>query len=87
MGVDLRLRWLLRRCPRCGRYTLRKDKCPVCGETVYVPHPPRFSPEDKYVKYRYMMKKLAGLLAVDEHSNKNLRKETEGKEQVQVQSQ
>ena len=81
------MRWLLRRCPRCGRYTLRKDKCPVCGETVYVPHPPRFSPEDKYVKYRYMMKKLAGLLAVDkEHDKENLRGKLGGKEQVQDQS-
>ena len=27
-----------------------------------MPHPPRFSPEDKYVAYRYKMKMLAGLI-------------------------
>ena len=56
------MQWLLRRCVRCGRYTLRRDKCPSCGGEVRVPHPPRFSPEDRYFKYRYMMKKLAGLI-------------------------
>jgi len=53
------LRWLLRKCARCGRYTLRRDRCPVCGGPVVVPHPPRFSPEDKYVAYRYRLKMLA----------------------------
>jgi H/ACA ribonucleoprotein complex subunit 3 len=56
------VRWLLRKCTVCGRYTLREDRCPLCGGRVVVPHPPRFSPEDKYVAYRYTMKKLAGLL-------------------------
>ena len=46
------MRWLMRKCVNCGRYTLRQDKCPVCGAEVRVPHPPRFSPEDRYVKYR-----------------------------------
>lgn len=50
------LRWLLRKCVNCGRYTLRQDKCPKCGGKLIVPHPPRFSPEDKYVKYRYLLK-------------------------------
>ena len=27
-----------------------------------VPHPPRFSPEDKYLVYRYRMKLAAGLV-------------------------
>ena len=56
------LRWLMRRCVRCGRYTLRRTRCPVCGGELVVPHPHRFSPEDKYVEYRYRMKLLAGLL-------------------------
>ena len=60
------MQWLLRRCVRCGRYTLRRDKCPSCGGEVRVPHPPRFSPEDRYLKYRYIMKKLAGLIPSDE---------------------
>jgi len=56
------LKWLLRKCVKCGTYTLRQDKCPKCGSQVRVPHPPRFSPEDKYVKYRYLMKKISRLL-------------------------
>ena len=52
------MRFLIRRCPRCGRYTL-KDTCPVCGAPTRVAHPPRFSPLDKYVKYRVLMKKLS----------------------------
>jgi len=56
------LRWLMRRCVKCGRYTLRRDRCPVCGGALVVPHPPRFSPEDKYLVYRYRMKLLAGLI-------------------------
>jgi len=56
------LKWLLRRCRKCGRYTLRRDKCPICGGPLYVPHPPRFSPEDKYVAYRYEAKKKAGII-------------------------
>ncbi len=27
---------------------------------MVVPHPPRFSPDDRFLKYRYLMKKLAG---------------------------
>ncbi len=49
------MRFLLRRCPKCGTYTLR-EKCPKCGVDTRVAHPPRFSPEDKYVKYRVMFK-------------------------------
>lgn len=56
------MKWLIHKCTVCGRYTLRRDKCPICGGQVKVAHPPRFSPEDKYVKYRYMMKKLAGII-------------------------
>jgi H/ACA ribonucleoprotein complex subunit 3 len=44
--------WLLRKCEDCGRYTLKASKCPYCGGVVHVPHPARFSPDDKYAKYR-----------------------------------
>jgi len=47
---------LIRKCPNCGRYTL-KEKCPVCGESTVEALPPRFSPEDRYGKYRRMLKK------------------------------
>jgi H/ACA ribonucleoprotein complex subunit 3 len=50
------MNWLMRKCTKCGRYILSKDKCPFCGGDLIVPHPPRFSPEDKYVMYRLKMK-------------------------------
>ena len=49
------MKWRIRRCPVCGRYTL-KIKCPQCGSNTVVAHPHRFSPEDKYVRYRVMIK-------------------------------
>ncbi|MGQ9538765.1 MAG: RNA-protein complex protein Nop10 [Candidatus Bathycorpusculaceae bacterium] len=49
--------WLLRKCEKCGKYTLKEDTCPYCGGTVHVPHPPKFSPEDKYLKYRMALKR------------------------------
>jgi len=51
--------WLLRKCEKCGSYTLKKEKCPRCGGKVKVPHPPKFSPHDKYLKYRLMLKEKA----------------------------
>ncbi len=51
---------LLRKCVKCGRYTLNQDKCPFCGSEVRNPHPPKFSPEDRYGKYRRMWRKLLG---------------------------
>ncbi|MEM2103084.1 MAG: RNA-protein complex protein Nop10 [Candidatus Bathyarchaeia archaeon] len=48
--------WLLRKCGDCGKYTLNREKCPSCGGAVHVPHPAKFSPDDKYAKYRRMLK-------------------------------
>jgi len=48
--------WLLRKCVECARYTLNQEKCPHCEGKVRVPHPAKFSPEDKYAKYRRAMK-------------------------------
>ncbi|GAY25838.1 ribosome biogenesis protein [Desulfurococcaceae archaeon AG1] len=45
------MKYRIRKCPKCGRYTL-KEKCPICGAETISPHPARFSPEDKYVEYR-----------------------------------
>lgn len=42
---------LMLRCTNCGRYTM-SEKCPSCaGEAVTV-HPARYSPDDKYARYR-----------------------------------
>ncbi|MDH5481404.1 MAG: RNA-protein complex protein Nop10 [Candidatus Bathyarchaeota archaeon] len=51
--------WLLRKCGQCEKYTLKQDKCPYCGEKVRVPHPPKFSPDDKYLRYRMALKREA----------------------------
>jgi len=48
--------WLLRRCEQCGNYTLKKGVCPYCGGGLRVPHPPKFSPDDKYLRYRMALK-------------------------------
>lgn len=42
---------LLRRCTKCGRYTF-EQACPKCGGDTTLPHPPRFSLEDRYATYR-----------------------------------
>jgi len=48
--------WLLRRCVECGRYTLNQKNCPYCKGRVRVPHPAKFSPDDKYMQYRLALK-------------------------------
>lgn len=50
------MRFRIRKCPECGRYTL-KETCPVCGANTRVAHPPRFSPEDPYGEYRRRLKR------------------------------
>lgn len=47
---------LLRKCEKCSRYTLRTDVCPSCGGQVHIPHPAKFSPDDKYAKHRVALK-------------------------------
>jgi len=44
------------KCLQCGRYTIDKGRCPYCGGALKNPHPAKFSPEDKYGKYRRMLK-------------------------------
>ncbi|HIH69048.1 RNA-protein complex protein Nop10 [Methermicoccus shengliensis] len=46
------------RCPACGRYTL-KEMCPVCGTATASSRPARFSPQDRYGRYRRMLLKEA----------------------------
>lgn len=49
------MQWKIRKCPQCKSYTLR-ELCPYCNTKTISPHPPRFSPEDRYVEYRVKMK-------------------------------
>ena len=54
------------KCKKCGKYTLKQFACPKCSGEVYPPKPPKYSPEDKYAKYRRMTtleeRKKEGLL-------------------------
>jgi len=43
----------MRVCKKCGTYSF-KQICPKCNEKTTNPHPPSFSPQDKYGKYRRM---------------------------------
>jgi H/ACA ribonucleoprotein complex subunit 3 len=45
------MRFQLRKCIVCNRYTL-KDDCPQCNAKTMIAHPAKFSPDDKYLKYR-----------------------------------
>jgi H/ACA ribonucleoprotein complex subunit 3 len=45
-----------KKCERCGVYTL-KDRCPSCNGHVTNPVPSKFSIQDRFGKYRRMMKK------------------------------
>jgi len=41
----------LRKCALCGAYTMLDMHC---GRTSESAHPPRYSPEDRYARYRRM---------------------------------
>ncbi|MFH1722519.1 MAG: RNA-protein complex protein Nop10 [Candidatus Altiarchaeota archaeon] len=44
----------LLKCSKCGQYTL--NKVCSCGEKTRPPKPPRYSPQDRYGKYRRLLK-------------------------------
>ncbi|MCC7568594.1 MAG: RNA-protein complex protein Nop10 [Candidatus Methanofastidiosa archaeon] len=41
------------KCSSCGGYTIHST-CPRCSGQADVARPPRFSPKDKYARYRRM---------------------------------
>ena len=47
---------MIRKCSVCGEYTLRIDACHHCGGALRNPHPAKFSPEDKYSRFRLALK-------------------------------
>ena len=51
------MRTKIKRCVSCGKYTL-EDICPSCGAKTVNPLPPRFSPTDRYGRYRRMLKRM-----------------------------
>jgi len=48
------------KCPKCKTYTF-KDTCPSCSTTTTTPKPARYSPLDKWGKYRRIEKKSKNL--------------------------
>ena len=53
----IRVGKLLRKCEQCGRYTMSELTCPQCGGKTVNAHPSKFSPTDRYGKYRRELKK------------------------------
>ncbi|MFO8051093.1 MAG: RNA-protein complex protein Nop10 [Thermoplasmatota archaeon] len=45
------MRSRIRLCRSCGRLSLRQE-CPQCGRPTENTFPPRYSPQDRYGKYR-----------------------------------
>ncbi|RMD66820.1 ribosome biogenesis protein [Candidatus Pacearchaeota archaeon] len=43
------MKFRIRKCSVCGAYTLKKKHC---GTGTVCPHPLKFSPQDKYARYR-----------------------------------
>lgn len=50
---------LILKCGKCGKYTL--EKYCECGGNCFSTKPAKFSPEDKYGKYRLEYKKKQSL--------------------------
>ena len=57
---------LLLKCVKCQNYTFKtinedledtKKMCPICGEPLKTPHPPKFSMDNKYRSYLRLLKK------------------------------
>ncbi|NIU84654.1 MAG: RNA-protein complex protein Nop10 [Candidatus Thorarchaeota archaeon] len=49
---------LLKKCIKCDAYTIKNETCPTCGGHTKTPHPPKFSMDDKYLRYKIIMKRL-----------------------------
>jgi H/ACA ribonucleoprotein complex subunit 3 len=45
------MRNLMFKCAKCHVYTMA-DKCQSCGGETVTVHPARFSPDDRYARYR-----------------------------------
>jgi H/ACA ribonucleoprotein complex subunit 3 len=38
-------------CRKCRKYTMGR-LCPACGAATVSPHPAKYSPQDKYARFR-----------------------------------
>lgn len=52
------MRSKIKRCRTCDLYTL-KENCPICGAPAGQTKPARFSPEDRYGRFRRAMRQEA----------------------------
>ncbi len=50
------------RCRECNLYSM-KENCPKCGRPTSITRPARYSPEDRYGKYRRALIQEAGEVA------------------------
>ncbi|MEM3341202.1 MAG: RNA-protein complex protein Nop10 [Thermoplasmata archaeon] len=51
----------IKKCLKCFKYTL-EDRCPDCSSPTAGVGPMRYSPQDRFGRYRLMAKKEAGML-------------------------
>ena len=45
------MKFQLRKCEKCNIYSLN-EKCKNCSDITKSAHPAKFSPDDKYMRYR-----------------------------------
>ncbi|MFA5246392.1 MAG: RNA-protein complex protein Nop10 [Candidatus Micrarchaeia archaeon] len=41
----------LKYCKKCKLYTMA-ESCPKCGQQAATPHPAKYSPQDKFARFR-----------------------------------
>ena len=58
------MRFQLRKCLKCKSYTL-KDICRNCDEETKSVHPAKFSPDDKYLRYRIAEKRSRFVIRIN----------------------
>lgn len=65
------MKHLIRKCSACNRYTLGRI-CPKCNAPTIDPHPPKYSPDDKYVRYRIADRYAQVNTEQQQHTNNNI---------------
>lgn len=68
-------RSILKKCESCGAYAISRGACPYCGGRLRTPHPPKFSPEDRYQRYRLAMKLALGAVKVRDETKERMLKD------------
>ncbi|MCS7126354.1 MAG: RNA-protein complex protein Nop10 [Aigarchaeota archaeon] len=66
------MRSLINKCSRCGKYTMRDDKCPYCNGEVKSAHPPNISLDHRYLKLIIKTRKTSLNLSKHYKNEKNI---------------